>query len=253
MLNLTAEQFDAIVTKPLQFIEWKMQMVRYILIGILILNLYSNFGYTFAQKPPIGHYIKIEKSKPKSFISIKEVRVQDYRLFVETIKRKCGENSEEYKFLIPDTVEFEKLYGFSFFLPEGFYKDVSNRDENNDLLIKHGTFPMIAISYEQAVTFCQYWANMWKPNKYVWEYGLPTQADYEMVLKKAKITKNKALSPLQRKGYKYVWGLTDNVAEYIQDGIIIEGGENTELKFVTVEECENPIGFRLKATIVSKK
>ena len=35
--------------------------------------------------------------------------------------------------------------------------------------------------------------------------------------------------------------------------MVVEGGENTVLKFVTAEECETPIGFRLKATVISKK
>jgi len=51
----------------------------------------------------------------------------------------------------------------------------------------------------------------------------------------------------------YISGLTDNVAEYTQEGMIVEGGENTVLKFVREEDSENPIGFRCKLTVTSKK
>ena len=74
-----------------------------------------------------------------------------------------------------------------------------------------------------------------------------------MALKKAKITQRKALSLLQRKKGNHIFGLTDNVAEYTQDRMIVEGGENTYLKFVEAKDYENPVGFRIKATIVSKK
>ena len=223
-------------------------MVQYIWIGILSLNFCFNFDDVFAQKPYYGHYIKIGKSKNKSFLSIKEICIQDYRLFVEITKRKYGDTSEQYKFLIPDTAKFRALYGFPFFLPAGYSKN----KETDDLLMMHWEFPMVAISYEQALAYCQWESEAWKQSKYVWQYSLPTQSNYESVLKKAKITKNKALSPFQRKGYNYVWGLTDNVAEYTQDGMVVEGGENTVLKFVEAKDCENPIGFRIKATKISK-
>jgi len=39
----------------------------------------------------------------------------------------------------------------------------------------------------------------------------------------------------------------------MQDGMVVEGGESSVLKFVEANDCENPIGFRIKLTIVSKK
>jgi len=56
-----------------------------------------------------------------------------------------------------------------------------------------------------------------------------------------------------KRGDNRIYGLTDNVAEYTQDGMVVAGGENTVLKFIEAKDSETPIGFRLKLTVVSKK
>ena len=218
-------------------------MVRYIWIGILSLSFCFNFK-VFAQKSCYGT-IKIKNSK-QSFISPQEVSVRDYYYFSIMVKQEYGENSEQYKSLIPDTAKFRAWYGFPF-----FFQTSSTRKS----IKQYARFPMIAISYKQAMFFCLWLENTYaKSNEsYIEKYSLPTQIDYEIIFNQAKITKKKALSPLQQKGCKCVLGLTDNVAEYTQDGMVVEGGENSELKFATVENYENPVGFRIKATVVSKK
>ena len=163
------------------------------------------------------------------------------------VMQEQGEDSEQYKFLIPDTVKFNAWYGFPFsFLIGSSIKTVKLQE----------TLPMVAISYEQAMAYCQ-WIETAIFNKHdstrIWQCSLPTKADYEMVFKKAKITQRESLSSLQRRKCNRALGLTDNVAEYTQDGMVVEGGESIELKFVKTEECENPIGFRCKVIIVSKK
>jgi formylglycine-generating enzyme required for sulfatase activity len=186
------------------------------------------------------------ESRKQTFISVNEVSIQNYRHFVEIIMHKHGENSELYKSVFPDTAKFWKLYGFPFWVPAFFGRAPMN-EELEDLLGKHGKLPMVAISYEQAMAFCQ-WLN-----DDAYTYSLPTKADYEMAFKKAKITQRKALTLLQRRKGNHIFGLTDNVAEYTQDGMIVAGDENAVLKFVEAKENETPIGFRIKATIVSKK
>jgi hypothetical protein len=115
------------------------------------------------------------------------------------------------------------------------------------------SLPMVAISYEQAATYCQWKETiMNSPNRpYVFQYSLPTKAGYEMTIKKAKITQNKTLSPMKSKNC--IFGLTDNVTEYTQDGMIVEGGENTALKFVNTENIDTPIGCRCKSIAIEKK
>ena len=238
-------------------------MLRYIWIGILSIGFLLNWGDAFAQKPQKskGHcfivamkvysVVKIGNDKQLSFFT-EEIDYGKYRFFVYMTKQTYGDTSEQYKFVLPDTAKFRELYGFPFFERRSNF----TRRATKLYLIKEVSFPMIAISYEQALAFCQWYGTTLMGNstksKFVYTYSLPTQADYEAVLDKAKITQKKALSPLQRKRSKRVLGLTDNVAEYTQEGTVVEGGENTVLKFIAAKDCETPTGFRLKATAVSK-
>ncbi|MDR1201018.1 MAG: hypothetical protein LBL58_05215 [Tannerellaceae bacterium] len=242
-------------------------MKRYIWIGIL--NISFCFGHIFAQKLSSAFYIDIEKNK-KSFFSKGEISLQDYYDILTALKKEYGEDSEQYKFLIPDTSKFMELYGFPFFYRNAklYHKIVDSIEE------LQGEFPMVAISYEQARACCQWIETKLNQHdkSYIWQCSLPEKADYEMALKKAKITQTEYLSPLQIKRSKhcrkekdgtfcivrrrygnFVFGLTDNVAEYLQDGTIVEGGENATLKFAEAKDVENPIGFRFKLTVISKK
>ena len=235
---------------------------RYIWIGALSLSFCFSCGHVFAQKSQkekscgviFRKYlspIEIEKNK-QAYIYSEEISIHDYHVFWGMKRQEYGADSEQYKSLIPDTVKFETWYGFPFY-EWGKMKNDCKAWKSS--VKRQFTFPMVAISYEQALAFCQWYGDEY--NKYSkldsTQFSLPTQADYEAILSKAKITQRKALSPLQYKKGKRVFGLTDNVAEYTQDGTIVEGGENTTLKFVSVENCENPIGFRYKAMVVSKK
>ena len=235
----------------------KFITIRYIWIGVLSISFCC--GHVFAQKTPF-RCVKVKEDKQSLILTMEEVRIGDYRNFMGSLKYRYGEDSEQYKFSLPDTAKFTALYGFSFFLPLGYPKKEDSTA--NELLLKHSTFPMVAISYEQAMAFCQWEegnANQ-RDKSYNWQYSLPSKADYEMAFKNAKITQRKPLSVLlswykkERKGNRNrVFGLTDNVAEYMQDGTIVAGGENSELKFIDAKNDENSIGFRYKATVVSKK
>jgi len=238
-------------------------MERYIWIGIL--NISFCFGHVFAQKPPTSFYADMDGNK-KLFLYREEVSIENYHDALRFLKREYGEDSEQYKFLIPDTAKFMKLYGFPFFF---------TKDHCDSIKKLHQTLPIIAISYEQAMAYCQwveFMLNKRPKDKYTWQCSLPEKADYEIALKKATITQKESLSPLQVKCNKScrkikngtmcvvkchcgksIFGLTDNVAEYTQNGMIVEGGENTVLKFTEAKDSENPIGFRIKLTAAFSK
>jgi hypothetical protein len=261
----TATQFEAIVTnmrKEISRIHKQIQMGRYLWIGILTISFC--FSTVFAQKPPTA-YLDVEGTK-MSFFAKEEVSIEDYHLVLVFLKQEYGEDSEQYTFLIPDTAKFRAFYGFPF-----FYTGGSSIDSLRKL---HQTLPMIAISYEQATTYCQ-WIEMLltkRDKSNTWQCSLLEKGDYEKALEKATITQKESLSPLQVKcteschkikdgtmsiiKCRYgnsIYGLTDNVAEYTQSGMIVVGGKNAVLKFVEAKDNENPIGFRCKLTLVSKK
>ena len=220
----------------------------------------------FSQKPPTSSYIDVDGNK-RSFLSKEEVSIDDYCFFLYMTGQKYGKDSKQYEFLIPDTAKFRLWYGFPFsFFYGSSYETVKLQE----------TLPMVAISYEQAAAYCQwveFMLNQYPKHKYTWQCNLPEKADYEKALhsKKTKITQKESLSPLQIKCNEfcrktkdgtecitncrdgnYLFGITDNVAEYTQDGVVIEGGKNTMLKFTDAKNSENPIGFRIKATVVPK-
>jgi formylglycine-generating enzyme required for sulfatase activity len=235
-------------------------MIRYIWIGILTISL----NCVFAQKYLKRFYIDIEDTK-KSFILKNEVSIDDYCFFLYMIEQEQGEDTEQYKSLIPDTVKFREHYGFPFsFLSLSSYQ----------ITALYRTLPMVAISYKQALSYCQWVEDRMNQSSKspIYQCSLPEKADYEKALKKAKITKNDFLSPLQieykekirkRKDIELsiikpypgssIYGLTDNVAEYTQDGFIVVGGVNSELKFNEIVDTSTPTGFRVKTTIISKK
>jgi hypothetical protein len=242
-------------------------MRHYIWIGLLNTGLFClTFGQIAAQKPPASFFADLEGNK-KSFFGKGETSVSDYRGMLAYIKQEHGGSSEQYIRLIPDTAKFRAWYGIPFvFFDEGL-------SETREFIEQYSVLPMVAISYEQALAFCQ-WAetlvNENRKNKYIWQFSLPEKADYEMALTKAKITQQESLSPLQikerrnchkikdgtmcvtRHRYDAIYGLTDNVAEYTQDGMTVEGGKNAVLKFAEAKDSENPTGFRCKITLVAK-
>jgi hypothetical protein len=245
-------------------------MKRYIWIGLLNISLYLSFGDVSAQKLT-SFYIDVQGNK-KSFFFKEEVSINAYSDILLFLKQEYGEKSEQYMLMIPDTAKFRELYGFPF-----FYIEAGSHQRIDSIMELHRILPMVAISYEQALAYCQWTEdilNKHSKNKYIWQCSLPEKADYEMLLtsKKAKITQKDFLSLLQLKCKEScrkikdgtmciikccyedaVFGLTDNIAEYTQNGMIVEGGENSVLKFVEAKDYENPIGFRIKANIVSKK
>ena len=83
-------------------------MERYIWIGLLYISV--GFGQIFTQKPPTSSYIDMDGNK-KSFLFKEEVSIRDYTDVLGILKQEYGEDSEGYRFLLPDTAKFRAIYG----------------------------------------------------------------------------------------------------------------------------------------------
>jgi hypothetical protein len=93
-----------------------------------------NFKLIFAQKffrTTNVYCVALEKNSSSSILSIEE-NVQEYAFMLGMIKQEYGENSEQYKFMIPYTAKFRAWYGFPF--PLSGY--VNNSGETHKLYIK---------------------------------------------------------------------------------------------------------------------
>ena len=195
-------------------------------------------------------YIKVAKHKR---ICTKEVSVDDYAFFCYIMRQYYGEYSEKYLSIIPDTITFKRVYGYSFPLKgnEARYDGESFHQYIQRLMCT----PMSIISRQQAEAYCQ-WMEFGvgkERQSSKWHYSLPAEADYERIVKKAKLTTQHPLELMEKKKY-VLTGITDNVAEYTQGGKIVKGGASKDLTFCDIDDVcniETPIGFRL--LIVRKK
>jgi hypothetical protein len=228
-----------------------MMVVKYFSIIVL---LCLGLNYSFAQKKgkPIVYkttpvYCVSLENNESSILSVEE-NVHAYIRILEFVESKYGRESEQYKFLIPDTAKFRSFYGFPFFQDENLPSKTLKSH-----IKKLNSIPMVAILYEQAAAYCQWYEIYLSELNHQYEYqlSLPRKEDYEKALKIAKLTRQQPLSTLKSKNH--IMGLIDNVAEYTQDGMVIEGGsQNTALKLTETEKCNNPIGFRYMSKMVLK-
>ncbi len=224
-----------------------LEMRQYIWFGTLFLNMFFSSVITAQDwsKPHISKdtqkLCRISKDKHvKTYLYNEEIRVSDYSFFLYMVGKEHGEKSDKYKALIPDTSFFFSNYRFKF----------TYMEKSPDYMVQlQSSLPMIGLSYEQALAYCRWKEKMHKPSrKYVFVYSLPTKNDYETAMGRAKITQRKALSALQQtKRSHAIYGLTDNVAEYLADrNLVVAGGRRSTLQFEEITAVTEPIGFRLK-------
>lgn len=229
-------------------------MKQFIWIGFLCLNISISLevsaqskGKTIVSKDTQKYRLIDANKYGKTYLYNEEIRVSDYSFFLYMAGKEYGKDSDKYKVLIPDTALFLSEYHFCFAYME------KCPDYINQL---QSMLPMIGISYSQAEAYCKWKESMHKPNKkYTFVYSIPAEKDYESAVKYATITQRKALSSLQQtKSGRHIYGLTDNVAEYLSGGdMIIDGGNNVTLQFKSILSATEPIGFRLKVEKIKNR
>ncbi len=125
---------------------------------ITLAILFLIFGFTIRKK----HYTK--KYAPPGtmlltpdsvFLDETEVRNLDWIEYTWWTQRVYGKNSNEYKNCLPDTTVWGKLSADLKYLDTSYFRNKQYRD-----------YPIVGISYEQAITFCK-----WRSDR-VFEYTL---------------------------------------------------------------------------------
>lgn len=196
--------------------------------GILLIGNMS----AEAQKIP---YMSLIDSQEMKYMDNAEVSIDAWREYQYYTKNKYGENSKEFASTIFDTVIFKKHYNKCFsYSPTSIHISINKESSKKPSC----DYPMIGISYDQCLDYCK-----WRTEVYNYKvkgvkkitFSLPSEFDYANAVSNAKITDNPPLSKLINKKRGQIYGLTDNVKEYVLDNKINPNG--------------NPIGFRCVAII----
>jgi formylglycine-generating enzyme required for sulfatase activity len=199
---------------------------------------------------------------PNFFADMTEITNVDWLEYMHWTKRIYGENSNEYKSMLPDTTVWkdENLKG----IKSNYYRQPT-----------YSTYPVVGITYEQAKQFCKWrsdrvnesiWvAKTGKKSDYVknfdynyedmpkvFEYRLPTKEEWMEITQNRKVKdidkETKHLTyPASSSKKKAFYGLNTNVSEMIsENGIALGGNWKTpdgyqEIKY---EKGSNVVGFR---------
>lgn len=152
---------------------------------------------------------------------------QEYVLWVE---KKFGKNSKEYKNALPDTTVWYNKESFS----EPYMKYYYNHPAYKD-------YPVVGISYEQAVDFCKWRTdrvkelfkiNALSDKKSVYptnfEYRLPTKEEWEAAAKIGYSEKTKKLLETKHKGQ-----LLANLRRNLEDNVVVAGKPTQNLDITT--------------------
>lgn len=184
------------------------------------------------------------------YIDQSEIRNIDWREYTSWLKSLYGEISFQYKNALPDSVCWSQLY-----------KNQPQTLEWNDKFPltskKYDDFPVVGISYKQAVEYC-IWRTKIVSHQVKWQniiYLLPSEDEFNKALAiERKSSKNfddslrLYMSPDKVKG-KYVLHLSDNVSEIIREQGKAIGGNFSDasnaLKYFTVPQ--KWLGFRCVA------
>lgn len=222
----------------------KILVVFLLITAICFVTSFSVIHFT----PP--GTVKLKKNNG-IFVDKREVLNGDWADYLMYQEIKYGKNSNEYKDALPDSIIWHSTY------PSG---------KINRFDISSATFPIIGITYEQAVNYCN-----WRSDRVNEKYGksvtyrLPTRDEWEniskTILNKKRISFQKGLISVKNKTNNII-SMQDNVSEMIAEKGIAKGMnwvylDTTTQKITysdisvefTYESPTNYIGFRCVAMI----
>lgn len=125
-----------------------MKIVNIILISTLVVSILSCSSKLFKEKTPPGttHY------KENIFVDQTEVRNIDWLEYVYWTKKRPGEDSVNYKAVLPKKYLHDNKYEFDI---EEQYLNISG----------HREYPIVGITYEQATAYCKWRSD--RVNEYI--------------------------------------------------------------------------------------
>lgn len=217
----------------------KKQRNKIILVFIVVM-LWG--GESFAQNPPGTVQLNSSKigSKCGTFIDANEVTVLYWKDYLNWLGKEYGEETSQYKTMLPDSATCSQVYSANWEHPSC------------------QNFPIVGISYEQAIAYCKWLTDRvnemlkLKNKKYTVSYTLPTKTDFEEAYKQQKVKTNyKNITGIDwRKEKKGILaGIGDNAQELTIEKMILTGEESDVLFFQPFMESNAFIGFRCIAEI----
>ena len=241
-------------------------------LGLILVLFFSFSVMAQKQKPPPGTgRLKPSETgvKHATFIDHTEVTAQYWLDFLFWTKLTYGEESPEYKAIMPDSlicvqvaIQIDSSHYFPYYrLP----------------IYRH--LPIVGITYEQAIAYCAWRSDRVneslellrvknKRNKkkygYTVTYSLPTEADFAEAYKQQKIKTNqkeltnaveyrcryykingKICRP-KKSGIKYI---ADNAQEFTAEKTVLRGENAEKLMFEPYQGANAMTGFRCVAEI----
>lgn len=194
--------------------------------SILIIGLLFTYILTFAKSDNPPGTVKVSENL---FCDKTEVANLAYKEYLSWMKRHFSATSDEYIAALPDTLVWRSPEAYNEPFVEYYFKHPA-----------YGSYPLVGVSYEQAVAFCSWRSDRVNEKIYrdqhkiksdeavdfenipnVYKYRLPTKVEWEKI---ASIGYNKkTIKKLSRK--RYAECRTENFAQEIK--VEIPKGNNT--------------------------
>ena len=202
----------------------------------LIYNLLFSFYFpniSLKYKPPGTLKLK----ELHFFVDKTEITNSDWGEYIYYLKKKYGINSKEYKNALPDSSVWFSIY--------------SGNLNSLSLNCKYQNYPVVGISYQQAIQYCKWRSKMvnLKYKKYKTTYFLPSIEDWEKIYKIINVKETRdTIYPYMYKKVNGIVGLCDNVSEMTSKHQVAIGGnwKHNNNCSDTINYCcpQNWLGFR---------